>query len=254
MPDFVGYTERHHKLPKSPGGSDLPTNLVSISARKHFLCHYLLTKFTLPRTQSWYSMIRAFNMMCVKSNTHLERYMNSRFYEQNKKNLSQAMSLANSNTNNPQYGKIWMTNTIIDVSRRFNTDQVEDAINQGWVIGRKSTQFKNKMKSSYVPKVNSIHLIGKTVEIYRNGIVISTKMLYFYRDYLLSGWALMPTTKSSKGRIRITNDSGKNLTLPKDIAKNFIDSGLWRYGATTPNHIGTTGKKWKTIDGKRIMV
>jgi len=38
------YTERHHIIPKSLGGSNESSNLVSLTAREHFICHMLLTK------------------------------------------------------------------------------------------------------------------------------------------------------------------------------------------------------------------
>ena len=38
------YTERHHIIPKSLGGSNEFSNLVSLTAREHFVCHILLTK------------------------------------------------------------------------------------------------------------------------------------------------------------------------------------------------------------------
>jgi hypothetical protein len=52
-----GYTELHHIIPKSLGGSNSKTNLVRISARKHFICHYLLTKMTDGRDR--YKMYKA---------------------------------------------------------------------------------------------------------------------------------------------------------------------------------------------------
>ena len=39
-----GYVEKHHIIPKSCGGSDDVSNLVSLTKREHFLCHWLLTK------------------------------------------------------------------------------------------------------------------------------------------------------------------------------------------------------------------
>lgn len=39
-----GYTEKHHIIPKSLGGSNDSSNLVSLTAREHFVCHMLLTK------------------------------------------------------------------------------------------------------------------------------------------------------------------------------------------------------------------
>lgn len=40
------YFENHHIIPKSLGGDDGKENLVKLTAREHFLCHLLLTKFT----------------------------------------------------------------------------------------------------------------------------------------------------------------------------------------------------------------
>lgn len=41
-----GYTERHHIVPQSLGGSDDKENLVELTAREHFICHWLLIKMT----------------------------------------------------------------------------------------------------------------------------------------------------------------------------------------------------------------
>lgn len=41
-----GYTETHHIVPRSLGGTDDTTNLVRLTAREHFICHLLLTKMT----------------------------------------------------------------------------------------------------------------------------------------------------------------------------------------------------------------
>lgn len=40
----TGYTEEHHIIPKSLSGSNDPSNLVSLTAREHFICHMLLPK------------------------------------------------------------------------------------------------------------------------------------------------------------------------------------------------------------------
>lgn len=40
------YTEKHHIIPKSLGGSNKKENLVALFAREHFICHLCLAKFT----------------------------------------------------------------------------------------------------------------------------------------------------------------------------------------------------------------
>lgn len=39
-----GYVERHHIIPKCFGGNNTKSNLVYLSAREHFIAHWLLTK------------------------------------------------------------------------------------------------------------------------------------------------------------------------------------------------------------------
>mgnify|MGYP000037463157 CR=1 FL=1 len=37
-----GYTEKHHIIPKCMNGTNNPTNIVKLTARQHFLPHWLL--------------------------------------------------------------------------------------------------------------------------------------------------------------------------------------------------------------------
>lgn len=63
-----GYLESHHIVPKCLGGRDDSENLVLLTAREHFVCHHLLTKFTEGRNH--HKMVLAFVMMAVGSNRH----------------------------------------------------------------------------------------------------------------------------------------------------------------------------------------
>jgi hypothetical protein len=53
----AGYFEKHHILPKSLGGSNAQSNLASLTAREHYICHLLLVKMTSGVFRS--KMIRA---------------------------------------------------------------------------------------------------------------------------------------------------------------------------------------------------
>jgi len=75
------YYENHHITPKSFGGTNDSNNLVLLTAREHYLCHYLLTKFTTKNYKR--KMIFAFNFMNVSSSNQ-KRYFNSKLYELNK--------------------------------------------------------------------------------------------------------------------------------------------------------------------------
>lgn len=55
------YFENHHIIPKAAGGSNQSSNLVRLTAREHFICHLLLTKFT--ELELKHKMVHAINLM-----------------------------------------------------------------------------------------------------------------------------------------------------------------------------------------------
>jgi len=82
------YTETHHIQPRSLGGTDDTDNLVDLTAREHFICHWLLTKMTTGEDRA--KMIYALNGM-KRSNKFAQRYetkITARVYESLKKEFS----------------------------------------------------------------------------------------------------------------------------------------------------------------------
>lgn len=73
--------ERHHIIPQSLGGSNDKNNLVYLSCREHFLCHWLLMKMTEGEN---YHKMRYALMGMRAANTHQNRYhttLTARIYE-----------------------------------------------------------------------------------------------------------------------------------------------------------------------------
>ena len=76
-----GYTELHHIIPQSMGGSNDKENLVDLTAREHFICHWLLIKMTEGEDRS--KMLYALNGMKAE-NKYQQRYhtkITARVYE-----------------------------------------------------------------------------------------------------------------------------------------------------------------------------
>jgi hypothetical protein len=78
----AGYKERHHIIPKSLGGSNDSSNLVDLTAREHFVAHFLLAK--LHGGNQWLSIRR------MRGNDDF--YINSRLYEVARREIAQATS------------------------------------------------------------------------------------------------------------------------------------------------------------------
>ena len=73
--------ERHHIIPQSLGGSNNKSNLVYLSCREHFLCHWLLVKMT--EGEYYHKMVYALMGMRAE-NKQQERYhtiFTARVYE-----------------------------------------------------------------------------------------------------------------------------------------------------------------------------
>lgn len=76
-----GYTELHHIIPQSLGGSNDKENLVDLTAREHFICHWLLIKMTEGEDRR--KMLYALNGMKAE-NRYQRRYytkITARVYE-----------------------------------------------------------------------------------------------------------------------------------------------------------------------------
>lgn len=76
-----GYTETHHIIPQSLGGSNEKDNLVELTAREHFICHWLLVKMTEGDDRS--KMLYALKGMKAE-NKYQQRYqtkITARVYE-----------------------------------------------------------------------------------------------------------------------------------------------------------------------------
>ena len=89
-----GYKETHHIIPRSLGGTDDTTNLVDLTAREHFICHWLLVK--LHTGTARHKMVYALNGMKRngKDNQRYQTPITSRVYE----NLKIEFSLVHSQT------------------------------------------------------------------------------------------------------------------------------------------------------------
>lgn len=72
------YTERHHIIPRSLNGSNHISNLATLTAKEHFICHLLLVKFTTGRAH--YQMKNAVAKF-MQSTKHQKRILTAKQYE-----------------------------------------------------------------------------------------------------------------------------------------------------------------------------
>jgi hypothetical protein len=140
--------ECHHIVPRSMGGSDDKSNIAFITAREHFICHWLLTKIYPVGEEHW-KMINAFRMMRAE-NPNQQRYktkITSRVYENLKKEYSALQSKRVQGSNNPMFGKTHSSKARKAISekntgKRLSQEQINKQIEAQ--TGRKRKPFNDE--------------------------------------------------------------------------------------------------------------
>ncbi len=85
------YNEKHHIIPRSLGGNDNESNIISLTAKEHFICHLLLTKMT--SGQQKHKMLKALWCMSWGNKWHKRYRIPSKTYESIRHKFAIEMSL-----------------------------------------------------------------------------------------------------------------------------------------------------------------
>ena len=94
--ELTSYTEIHHIIPRSMGGTDSKDNLVKLTAREHFICHLLLPKIT--EGVAYQKMIYAYTIMSGR------KIYGARKYEFYRKEYAKINSVLRSGEGNGMFG------------------------------------------------------------------------------------------------------------------------------------------------------
>lgn len=139
----LGYTENHHIVPKSLGGTNDKSNLILLTAREHFLCHLLLCRMlsdpaaiirmncAVVRFKEYKSKVgsRVYELMrlrmkqhkrdwVVKTNKNPEKIRKTADKNRGRKNSADAIQKfvdCNTGERNPQFGKVWINNGVTNM-------------------------------------------------------------------------------------------------------------------------------------------
>lgn len=194
------YTEIHHIIPKSFGGSDTIENLVELSAREHFICHVLLVKMQKRNTDNFYKMCLALSMM-KNSSSNQVRYFNSRIYKHLRENHSISMSYFQRGDRNSMFGRKWYTNMDTGESICCKDDMTK--ISNKFMVGRFMSEesYKNKItrKSSNRREIFLNNIREKSLE--------ESRLLF--KQFMSSGCESL----SEFCRMGFYNKSQANLTM-----------------------------------------
>lgn len=111
------YTENHHIIPKSFGGSNDASNIVTLTAREHFIAHRLLVKINTGERKA--KMFYAMSLLAfTQYNSSESKYkVSSRLYEQLKREMSKLQSVRMLGENNSFFGKTFSAKSLLAISK-----------------------------------------------------------------------------------------------------------------------------------------
>ena len=119
---LLGYTEKHHVVPRCLGGKDTSENLVDLTPEEHFIAHKLLVKM-YPNNQKL--VYAAIAMVRNRPTNKLYGWLRRKY--------SLVCSERQSGERNVQFGTKWISNCELQISKRIMKDR---DIPDGWVLGR----------------------------------------------------------------------------------------------------------------------
>jgi hypothetical protein len=143
-----GYTEKHHIIPSSLGGSNDTDNLVKLTPREHFVCHLLLTKMTTGNAR--YKMNFALYMMANIKNIGEGRYIpNSTMYDLARRLYKETLDHYWTDKKRKEHAdKIRPTS----VGRKLKESSKEKLRNKEWTEKALKNRLNNCLKSAAARK------------------------------------------------------------------------------------------------------
>lgn len=160
----IGYTEKHHILPKGLGGSNEKENLVRLTAREHFICHLLLTKMTIGK--EYQKMSYALWRICNSGNIVLNSHMYKIIRENHSKMLSitkigvkrkKFSDKARKNMSDAKIGKPGNKHTL-DTKNKISTNRC------GKCLGKNNASYNSQIYT-FIHKIHG-KFIGTKYDLY----------------------------------------------------------------------------------------
>lgn len=197
------YYEAHHIIPKCLGGTDNKNNLVLLTAREHFIAHWLLAKIN-PLN---FKVQCAWNAFCMPT-CNGDR-PTSKLYEYARLNFIKALQInkeeRNRKNSETHKNMRWINNG--EISTKIHISKLDYYLKMGWIRGRlyfkrtpHSDKHKEKISKGNKGKIRSeevkaIHSNNNKNRVWiNNGEICKMVKENILDNYLLNGWV--------KGRIK----------------------------------------------------
>lgn len=243
------YYENHHILPRCLEGTDEKDNLVLLTAREHFIAHWLLIKIHPDN----FKLIYALNSFALSNQgrrggrSHLYKYARELYIRALKHNDEWKRKMAKSLSE-----LIWIKNEKTEECLRIHKNSLDDFLSIGYTIGRflkqrrpHTKETKEKISKSHIGKRSTETQKCLLKQIGKNKIWVcnETENKHIQKEeidtYLCNGWRRgRLKNKDSFGklqnRIQITKESHYKYVTLEEIEQFFNDG--WKRGSPLSGH------------------
>ena len=141
--ELLGYTEKHHVLPKCMGGSNDPSNIVRLTAKEHFMAHKMLVRIHPDVAGLWYALIAMGRIPSFKARIFAterraaaEARIGFQFSEESRKKMSKSAEARGRNSKKTEFktgNKPWNAGIPKEQSHRFgkhHSDETKEKLRQ----------------------------------------------------------------------------------------------------------------------------
>jgi hypothetical protein len=167
-PTSSSYYEKHHIIPKSHGGLNSPDNIVKLTAREHYLAHWLLTKI-YPNCPK---MLSAFSLMAGQLSPTSRRNFTASQYERCKLAHSKATKIRRANGFNP-----------------MNSPKARKKISDWMKVNNPSTKNPHKINTA---QPVDVYFLDGTIKSYRYKLEAS-------KDLNVPYWSIKNSSRKGIG-------------------------------------------------------
>ena len=217
--------ERHHIIPQSLGGTDEKDNLVYITPREHFICHWLLIKMTEGDERG--KMLYALQGMKAE-NKFQNRYhtkITARVYE--KYRLEHAENHSKNMKGRPAWNKgRKLEGEKLEEHRERTRNRKIDPIKQALGQQKRIEKIKGQKRSEETKKLMSLAATGKPKgpqsEEHKLAISLGGKGIKKKQGHGAN------VAKANIGRISINKD-GIEKKVKQDTLQQYLNDG-WQLG------------------------
>jgi hypothetical protein len=155
--NLEGYTEKHHIIPKSLGGTNDKTNLAILTAKEHYICHILLTKMTFGENKI--KMLHAVNsFISWASNKHKRNFkFNSRLFQILKEKRSHFLKIEMSKPENKKKSSDGAKKLWADINYKKEQSSKRKEL---WKDVNYQNKMKNRKKTTKRICVNNVEFLS----------------------------------------------------------------------------------------------